>query len=521
MATLFRPRNRPSFYHRAVIPRRLRPYFKGRAQLWRSLSTNDRDDATLKALAWKTRAQRLFLTLKREGAHMTPAEIERLIAQWMDSELEESEDYRALHRLNDDQREIMVDETIERLEETEQALAGNHYEYVAGDVDAMLKESGMPLLAHDSLAFKRCCRAFLLAKQDMLTTEIERWQGKYVKGRVAAAPAMPMVKAPVVPAGPLFSIVVDKFLAETPRAARSAKPLKVEFLKFVSLIGGDRPITAITKGDCRQYKEHLLNDRKLSQMTTAKHLSAGAAVYDWAKLQGYVSGENPFKGLAPSKKIIRKTMTKRRPFSEEELLTVFGSREFLTQRDANAARYWIPLLCLFQVCRREEGAQLAVADIQEDQGVPFVRVNDDEKLGQSLKNEGSRRRVPIHSSLIKLGFLDYVQQMKQAGHVRLFPKLTKGNSGYADPVGKWFGRLVTKLGILDEAVVLHSLRHGGISKLTGAGCPHNVCEMLAGHAAAGVHGQVYVHREGVPLSLLREGLERLRYDEVVKALQRG
>lgn len=80
---------------------------------------------------------------------------------------------------------------------------------------------------------------------------------------------------------------------------------------------------------------------------------------------------------------------------------------------------------------------------------------------------------------------------------------------------------MTKRGIVDEAVVLHSLRHGGISKLTGAGCPHNVCEMLAGHAAAGVQGQVYVHRESVPLSLLREGLKRLRYDEVVKVLQRG
>jgi len=36
---------------------------------------------------------------------------------------------------------------------------------------------------------------------------------------------------------------------------------------------------------------------------------------------------------------------------------------------------------------------------------------------------------------------------------------------------------------------------------------------------AGVHGQVYVHRESIPLSLLCEGLERLRYEEVVKALE--
>ncbi|RPH77703.1 MAG: hypothetical protein EHM80_11995 [Nitrospiraceae bacterium] len=61
---------------------------------------------------------------------------------------------------------------------------------------------------------------------------------------------------------------------------------------------------------------------------------------------------------------------------------------------------------------------MAGADIQEEQGIPFIRINDDEKLGQNLMNEGSRRRVPVHSSLIELGFLDYVQKITQAGHVR-------------------------------------------------------------------------------------------------------
>ena len=42
--------------------------------------------------------------------------------------------------------------------------------------------------------------------------------------------------------------------------------------------------------------------------------------------------------------------------------------------------------------------------------------------------------------------------------------------------------------------------------------------MLAGHAASGVHGQMYVHRENMPLSLLRDGLEKLTYPEVAKAL---
>ena len=97
-------------------------------------------------------------------------------------------------------------------------------------------------------------------------------------------------------------------------------------------------------------------------------------------------------------------------------------------------------------------------------------------------------------------------------------RLKHGANGYSDSVGKFFSRLVTKAGLSDPALVQHSLRHGGITKLTSAGVPHNVCVMIAGHSASGVHSQVYVHRDNMQLSMLRDGLEKLRYDEVVKGL---
>jgi hypothetical protein len=42
--------------------------------------------------------------------------------------------------------------------------------------------------------------------------------------------------------------------------------------------------------------------------------------------------------------------------------------------------------------------------------------------------------------------------------------------------------------------------------------------MLVGHSDQTVHGQTYLHRNLIPLKLLRDGLEKLRYDEVVKVL---
>jgi integrase len=449
---------------------------------------------------------------------MTPTEIERLIAQWMDAELEESEDYRALHRLNDDQREIMVDETIERLEATEGTLSANRYDRVAGDVDAMLRASGMPALDHNSLAFKRGCRAFLLAKQKMLTAEVERWQNIYRDHSRSPLEGVRPSPKEHLPVSKPFSEVVRLYFKENTRADRTDSQIKSEFEKFQGIIGGDRPIASITKADCRTYKDHVLKDR--SQTTCIKHMSSLSGLFKWAEQQGFTPDNfNPVRGLSPNKRQAKKHATSRRPFTAAELLAVFSSREFLKQRETRPERYWLTLLCLFQICRREEAGQLALKDIGEESGIPFLNITDAGEE-QGLKNEGSKRRLPLHSSLVALGFLEYVESMRAAGHSRLFPQLKKGLNGFSDAVGKWFSRMVTQAGLTDPALVLHSLRHGGISKLHGAGVQENHVLMLAGHAGDTVNRATYTHRETIPLSLLREGLERLRYDEVVKEVQR-
>ena len=515
MATLFLPGNRQSFYFRAVVPRGLRPLFKGRAQLWRSLSTVDKAHAKLRSLEWAARIQRLFFLLKTHGAYMSQADIAALIARTMNAELEKSEDYRALHRLDEDQQEIMVDETIERLEETEGTLSANRYDRVAGEVEAMLRAGGMPALDPNSLPFKRACRAFLLAKQDMLETDISRWQGKYAKNR---GPAAALVSAPPVKKSPLFSVVVKKYLAENQRAQRTADQVRVEFEKFQQAIGGDRPVAHFTKDDGRAYKEHLLHDRKVSLATVAKHLHTLSGLFKWAEKQGYTAegAPNPTKGLAPTKTEQEKGARQVRPFNDEELVRVFSYPNFLLQRSSSPARYWITLLCLFQLCRREEAAQLALVDLGVKDGIPCLTITDQGE-NQSVKNKGSKRTIPIHSNLVALGFLDYVRTVRAQGQTRLFHQLPRGKNGYSDAVGKWFAQHLDKVGLSAPELVMHSLRHG-IHYLHALGCPQDVAEMLTGHTATTVHDKVYAHRELTPLARLRDGLEKMQFPAVLKVL---
>ncbi len=199
-------------------------------------------------------------------------------------------------------------------------------------------------------------------------------------------------------------------------------------------------------------------------------------------------------------------------------MLTFGSEEFKAQKEEHPERYWICLLMLFQVCRRKEPAQLNVADILEEEGIPCLYFKHDGK-DQTTKTESSVRKVPIHSALIELGLLQYVKEMKDAGHVHLFPQLERGKKPtLGDAMGKWFARLKKAKGLNDSLLTLYSTRHTGITRLSNIGVPEKIRMMITGHASQGIHGQVYDRRERVPMKLLQEGLERLRYPKVFDAL---
>ena len=68
---------------------------------------------------------------------MSPAEIERLIAEWKDAEVERLEDVRVQHRFDEDQRSLMVDLAIEEHEALDDTLEDNHYARVTGEADAL------------------------------------------------------------------------------------------------------------------------------------------------------------------------------------------------------------------------------------------------------------------------------------------------------------------------------------------------------------------------------------------------
>jgi integrase len=137
-----------------------------------------------------------------------------------------------------------------------------------------------------------------------------------------------------------------------------------------------------------------------------------------------------------------------------------------------------------------------------------------EKSKKKLKNEASKRIVPIHSKLIELGFLDVLNaQKKRVTPTQLFPKFTyeKGN-GYGRNLGRWFGNLLTRLELKTEKLVFHSIRHTVARKLRNARAGEADIANILGHSQKGVTMGIYAPE--LDIQLMQENIEALDYGDV-------
>jgi len=131
--------------------------------------------------------------------------------------------------------------------------------------------------------------------------------------------------------------------------------------------------------------------------------------------------------------------------------------------------------------------------------------------GKAIKTASSERFVPIHSLLIKLGFLDYVEQQRQAGHKRLFPELKrdKHHKRFGTSISKKLNHYRKDLGIFVEGKASHSMRHSFDTMLINNDVPVVRVKELMGHEQNGETTNRYY--KGAKLQKLKEAIEKIDY----------
>lgn len=256
---------------------------------------------------------------------------------------------------------------------------------------------------------------------------------------------------------------------------------------------------------------------KLQPTSINKMLGGAQAIAVWAHDNGFTSDDRPWADPFARMRL-EEPEPDREPWKIDELKLLFGSRVysdgFRPEAGCGEAAYWLPLLALFTGARQGELAPLTADDVQKDErtGIQYIEIKDDRVRGARVKSKSSRRIVPVHPELVRLGFLDVVEsRRKESLRAPIFPLLEKGaRDGFADNWSKWFGRYLTNIGISDTGPVFHSFRHNFKDALRFKGESEDINDVLTGHAGGGV-GRGY----GTKDKASRFGMERLA-DAVAK-----
>ncbi|WP_170517867.1 site-specific integrase [Ruegeria atlantica] len=358
-------------------------------------------------------------------------------------------------------------------------------------------------------------------------------------------------RPPQALSGPPLSVLFAERKAEAERIVGWSAKLSNDYQAWIGLfieLQGDRPILDYKKADARDFKNVLLelpsNRNKLPQTiglspreaiqaakdhefptlsvsTVNKALGRLQGIWKWADKQLDEEVADIFGPMKVDDN--NKARNQHDPFNKEQLQTIFNSplytgcksKRFRTlPGDTNLSDtswYWLPLLGLWTGARLNELCQLSVEDIDQEEGIPLIRVQEGDE-DQRVKF-GKSRLVPIHPELVQLGFLRFVKTQRQAGHERIFPELKLGATGYySDQASKDFNRYIDRIGAKTVKTSFHSFRHNFKDACRHAGVQPDINDILLGHALPGMAGR---YGDGsVPLPLLREAICKIRYKEL-------
>jgi integrase len=337
---------------------------------------------------------------------------------------------------------------------------------------------------------------------------------------------------PLLPSSAALGRAIDDFMGEHSRQwpEKTTKQIHAYLNILLEFFGPDRLLGSISKQDASEVKKVLqalpasrktkpaLNNLPLMEVikvtghktiapkTINSHIDAFKRFFDWAERHGH-SPHKLFEGMkVPNAKDAE---TQRGPFTKEQTRLIYKE---LTANTSGLVRSeshkWGSLIGLFTGARLNEICQLDIADIQEQNGLCFLNITDEGDNKKRVNARSSRRKVPVHSELIRLGFLEFVKS--RSGGQRLFPDYNYNpNGGYGRNLSRWFNEttFLPKLGLKKPGLVFHCLRHTIVTRLGQAGVAQPIIQCIVGHAREGVTQEVYF-RDGYTQEQLKQAIEK-------------
>lgn len=321
----------------------------------------------------------------------------------------------------------------------------------------------------------------------------------------------------------------ERYLAERTRDAKAALSKQTAAqneatFRLFAEFTGDAPLGAVTRRHVsdlrdtlaklhRHYGRHrgaaelplnkllerhpAADGQGLSNKTLNRHLSALSSLWRWARRRGHLPDDrpNPF-----SEQMRDAGDNPYLPFAMEELSALFKGMPFDVRPKRHTlatARPWIMAAALYSGMRAGETCDLDAENVRERDGVPYFDVT-------RAKSKAGVRLIPVHSELVRLGFLEYVAAI---GRGPLFPGIAPGSrgGGRAHTFVKRFPEFRRQRGVTRERLAFHSFRKCFVRALELGGVDRDRAALVVGHER-GFTFRVY-NPEGVDVAALREVVE--------------
>lgn len=276
---------------------------------------------------------------------------------------------------------------------------------------------------------------------------------------------------------------------------------------------GNPPLVKLTRSDGLKFRDWLLEQGQ-SPRTANDRMGYVSRLIRFEMSERQRIQSDPWQSI----KVQGSTqpVQKRKAIKAEKLVALFSiplfqSYALFTVKSAGRdAAYWLPLLSLYTGARVTELAQLLVADVRQEGTLWCISILADgaKEDWQSIKNTPSKRLIPMHAELVRLGLPDYADALREAGHSRLFPLAPvseKNNAG--GPFSTWFSKLKTANGWGRENT-FHSFRHTIETMLKRRRVPSFHINAYTGHQhTGGVADTGYTHFEVTDLVEVAEAVQ--------------
>ena len=266
-----------------------------------------------------------------------------------------------------------------------------------------------------------------------------------------------------------------------------------------------------------------------SPKTVIDNYSNIATFLNWITDNGYPINSTLARVLTKGSGIRpdAKQQKQRLPFDNNDLTKLFNSEKYVKNgKFKTSGMYWAALISLLSGARMSEILQLERHDIQKVDAIWTFNFDDIDHLStddkKHVKKDGSRRLVPIHKQLIKLGFIEYVETRKD----RLFPDELRNAKGKFDAFQKRHSTYRRQVDVLPshklELKDFHSFRHTvrtRLSDLRTTGHPaqrfdEGLIDSIIGHASQSrsIGQTAYNHSQYIKAK--QKALNRLDYASI-------